>query len=395
MAESKPRRPKGSGATFRLPDGRFAHQVTVSPLPGDEAQRPRITRYGKTAAEARRRVAEAVVERERKAREAPAITVADYLTRWLRDAVRPVRRPRTIEGYESAIRRYVLPPLGTVQLAALSPSDIQRVYATLQTAGLHATAHLVHTILHAAFRRAVLWELLDRNPADRVERPKRPTGRRQALTRGEVGRLMAALTDHPDEALYLVALTTGMREGELVGLRWASVDWSSGTVDVIEQMQRLGGTVQPGPPKSLSRLVPVPTFVLAALRRHQERQAFARQSAGAEWQAWGLVFPTALGTPQPRGRLLKQWRKLAASLDLPPLTLHALRRSYATLARAAGVQVETVQHTLGHTHVSMTLDVYRQVQDEDRAQAARQIEAYLAPPDEGPPGADSGGLAKP
>lgn len=378
---AKPRRPKGSGSTFKLPDGRFAHQATVPPLPGDTARRPRITRYGKTAAQARKAVAAAIAARERDANAARHLTVAAFLERWLRDVVRPQRRPRTIEGYEGAIRRYIAPALGTVPLSDLGAADLQRMYATLQTAGLHSTASLVHTILHAALRRAVRWELLSRNPADLVERPKPRPKPRQALTRADAGRLIAALVDHPDEALYLVALTTGMRAGELLGLRWPAVDWQAGTIHVGEQVQWIAGKPEPGPPKSKSRLVPVPPFVLAALRRHQQRQTFARQAAGLYWQEQGLVFPTADGRPQRRAVWLVRWRKLAAAAGLPRFSLHDLRRSYATLARQAGAGLEVVQQTMGHATSAMTLDVYRQVQPADREAARQQLETFLAPPE--------------
>lgn len=394
MPDPKPRRPKGSGTTFRLPDGRYAHQATVPPLPGQSAKRPRLTRYGKTAAEARKRVAAAILERQRQATAAQHVTVADYLARWLRDAVRPVRRPRTIEGYEGALRRYVLPPLGALPLADLKPGDLQRVYATLQTAGLHSTASLVHTILHAAFRAAVRWELLDRNPADRVERPKPRPKPRQALTRDQAGRLIAALADHPDEALYLVALTTGMRAGELLGLHWPAVDWQAGTIHVGEQVQWIAGKPEPGPPKSLSRLVPVPPFVLAALRRHQERQQFLRLSAGPCWQEQGLVFPTATGSPQWRGAWLVRWRKLAEGLGLPRLSLHEIRHSAVTLARQAGASVEVVSAMAGHSSVAITLGVYRHVQPSDREAMRQQLEDFLAPPEPSPE-ADSDAQAKP
>lgn len=386
------RRPRGSGTTWLVAPGKWAHQQSVLPLPGDTAQRPRITRYGRTAAAARKAVAAAIAERERQARAASTLTVAAYLEQWLRDAVRPRRRPGTIGVYEGSIRRYLAPAIGHIRLSDLKPADLSRMYATLQTAGLHATASLVHTILHAALRQAVRWEMLDRNPADRVDRPKPQPKPRQALTRAEAARLIAALADHPEEALYLLALTTGMRAGELLGLRWPAVDWQAGEIAVTEQIQWRDGRPEPGPPKSKRRVVPVPPFALAALRRHQQRQAFMRQAAGPLWQEQGLVFPLDDGTPQRRQNWLIRWRALTASLGMPAYTLHELRHSAITLARQAGASVEVLQEMAGHSALSITMEVYRHVQPEDRAALRQQMEAFLAPddPERPAPGSTAG-----
>jgi integrase len=334
-----------------------------------------------TKRELERRVAEHIQAVARGTYADPGrLTVADFLTRWLAslDGVAPATRRR----YHDLLHRHVLPALGSRPLGQLTPLDLQALYAARQAAGLApTTVHLLHNVLHRALEQAVRWDLLARNPASRVQAPRpRPVAPR-AWDAAQAAAFLRAAAQTPEAALWLLALTTGMRRSELPGLRWEDVDLEHGTLSVRHARKRgAGGGWELGPPKTRRsrRQLALGPAVVAALRQHRARQAAARLAAGPAWADTGYVFTGPAGQPLHPNALQARYRRLVAAAGVPYLPLHGLRHTYATLALASGEHPKIVQERLGHSSISMTLDRYSHVTPSLQRAAAERFEALLA-----------------
>jgi integrase len=309
------------------------------------------------------------------------ITVAEYLDRWMVDYVEPSLAPKTQSAYRDVIRNHFVPALGSLDLVALRPSHIQALYTRLLGRLSARSVLRYHQVLHAALRQAVRWQLLTRNPADAVE-PPRP-GRREirALTPDQARAVMAAADPTPLGAFVRLALLTGMRRGELLGLRWADIEGDS--IHIQQTAQRIAGQgiVFRQPKTRLSRRsIALSSDAVAVLRQHRLRQAEARFLAGPAYQDRDLVFATGLGTPLEPGNVLRTWRRVVATAELPGLRIHDLRHGHATLMLGQGVHPKIVSERLGHASINITLDTYSHVLPGLQAAAAEALDSILAEP---------------
>jgi integrase len=222
--------------------------------------------------------------------------------------------------------------------------------------------HHVHTVLHTALAQAVRWGYVARNVADAVDPPAVPRQELRTLTPEEVGRLLAAARGTRLEALWTVAVCTGCREGELLGLRWEDVDWQAPAVLIQRTLTRapLGEPVFAEPKTAGSRrAVPLPAVAEAALRDHQARQEGHRRALGPDYADYGLVFATRLGTALQARNVIRSFKGLLEPAGLPrALRVHDLRHTTASLLLALGTDVPTTAAILGHAQSSTTLNVY-------------------------------------
>ena len=216
---------------------------------------------------------------------AETMTVAQFLDKWLAAAVKPSVKAKTYITYESLCRTAIAPRIGSKKLAKLTALDLQSLYTDLADAGLSPrSVHHVHRVLHRAFAQAVRWKILPRNPCDGATSPKAPRAELTVWSPQEADTFLVATREHPLHALYVLALTTGMRQGELLGLRWSDIDLNAGTLAVRRalQWQRGTGLVFTEPKTARSRRkIHLSQTALVALRAHQDRQAWARNAASA------------------------------------------------------------------------------------------------------------------
>jgi integrase len=313
------------------------------------------------------------------------LTVAEYLERWMTDYVGSLA-PKTQSTYHDIIQNHFVPALGSIDLVALRPSHIQSLYTRLLH-GLSARSVLrYHKVLHAALRQAVQWQLLVRNPADAVEAPRPERRQIRALTPAQARSIMAAADQTPLGAFVRLALLTGMRRGELLGLRWSDVDEAE--IHVQQTAQRIAGQgiVFRQPKTRLSRRsIALSPEAVAVLRAHRRRQAEARLLAGPAYHDRDLVFATGLGTPLEPGNVLRTWRRIVAAAGLPGLRIHDLRHGHATLMLGQGVHPKVVSERLGHASINITLDTYSHVLPGLQAAAAEALDTILT----GPPVAEA------
>jgi integrase len=379
MSTQKRRRGRGEGSIYKRKDGRWEGRFDVGIVNGARKRKPV---YGRT----RHEVAEKLTALAH-ARKAglPFVdertSVADFLHDWL-DVVKPTVRPRTWQRYSEYVRLHASPSIGHIRLSKLSPSNLQHLYAERLGTGLspQSVVHL-HRILHKALKQAMRWGLVARNVTELVDPPRVPKKEMRALTPDEAERLLSSATGNPLEALYVLAVTTGMREGELLALRWKEVDLNARTLSVVGSLQSIPGQgltiVEPKTARS-RRLIVMSTLATDALRAHRAEQAKQRLTLGTSWHDNDLVFPNGTGNPMnPSNLLRRSFQPLLERAGLPRIRFHDLRHTAATLLLSQGMHPKVVSEMLGHSDTGITLDLYSHVTPTMLQQAADAFDALF------------------
>lgn len=309
------------------------------------------------------------------------ITLADFLGQFLRDYAEVNCRPRTVQGYRDIVRVHLEPGLGSVRLSRLTAHDIQRYYAARLRGGLSPlTVRHHHRLLHRALEIAVMWELLERNPSRRITLPAVGPSPARALSADEVRRLLDAARP---TAYYLpihLALYTGFRRSELLGLRWRDVDFDRRVLRVERTMIYLKGQGHVwSEPKTRGsrRLVAIPEASALLLRSHRERMQ-------AEHQERGMVDVGEQLCAFPDGNLMKPdtltnaFIRLARGCGLDGVRFHDLRHTHASLLLGEGTPMHVVQSRLGHQSITTTVDIYGHVLAEADIAAGESFERVVS-----------------
>ncbi len=288
-------------------------------------------------------------------------TVAQYLSEWLVVKKTQVRE-RTFVRYQHLVVKHVFPVIGKKPLEKLTGQDLSMLYLQKQEDGLAPrTVVHIHRVLHTAFADAVMQGVLGRSPADLVRPPKAPQPEIRFLNADEAKQFLKAAQGDRLEALYVLALTTGMRQEELLGLKWDVVDLDGASLEVRRTLFWMTGRGPVwGEPKSdtSKRKISLAPTAVAALRRHKEKQAQER-AASKRWQDQGIVFCNTRGGPIEAANLLyRNYYPLLTKAKLPRMRFHDLRHSTASLLLALNESPKVVQELLGHSSIRLTLDVY-------------------------------------
>jgi integrase len=322
------------------------------------------------------------------------MTVGAWLTRWL-DIVTPEVSPKTIERYSGIVRNTLIPALGSSLIAKLTPADIQRAYSELATGGRRdgkegglsaRTRRHCHRVLHAALGRAVELQVLARNPATfrkgrlpKVERKEMVT-----LTAEQGQRFLAFISHSRVYWPVLIALATGMRRGEILALRWKSVDLLSNSgpsLRVVQSLEETKTGLRFKPPKNNKhRTITLPAFAVEALRRQKREQAEELLQLGVRQNGDTLVCGRADGEPKSPISLSQEFMRLVGRAKdiIPRVRFHDLRHSHATELLRSGVHVKIVSERLGHSSVAITLDLYSHVDAAMQADAAARLDAAFS-----------------
>ena len=346
----------------------------------DAGRRVRITR---TVRGSRRDADRALTKLLREVDTGTAVTVgratlARYLVEtWLPHAATRVR-PTTHRRYAALVRVQIVPRIGRVKLSALRPAHVQKVLDGMIAEGAAPASVLqCHRVLSSALRQAVRWQVLAVNPSDAV-RPPRPE--RAALHVPEpeqVRAILEAARGSVHELPILLAASTGMRRGEVLGLRWSAVDLDAGVARVVVTLQRSGGEVHYVAPKTdrSRRTISLPASVVVRLRAHRKEQTERRLLLGASWCDTDLVCDRGDGEHLDPDGLTNAFSRYAASA--PGTRLHDLRHAFATTLLTAGVHPKVVSEALGHASVAFTMDTYQHVLPTMGEQVAAAIETAL------------------
>jgi integrase len=317
--------------------------------------------------------------------EASPITVETYLEKWLTTAARPRLRDNTYREYGGLIDRYIKPVLGEKRLSDVRPLDVQAFYTSLTQKGLSPrTVRFTHSVLASAFKQAIRWRMLAHNPCDSVELPRKVGKEMQSLTPAEATSFLKEAASDRWCALFVLALATGLRPSEYFGLKWSDIDIEHGLVTVqrslIWRSYKSGDWYfgEPKTPRSRRR-IPLPASVVAALKEHRRHQAEERLKAGASYRNIDLVFATSEGQPLIRLNVIqKHFKPILKSAKLPDtLRLYDLRHTCATLLLAANENPKVVSERLGHSSITLTMDIYSHVLPDMQQAATEKLEKML------------------
>ena len=357
------------GSIYKRKDGRWVGVFST----GDGR---RVARYGRTRPEAVQKMADA--QRAHQDGMLPRdgrLTVEGFSRQWL-DGVRISNGEKTAETYEWAIDKHIVPRMGRLRLSDVQPRHLESVYREMAQDGkAPATVRKVHVAVGTMFEKAHRLGLIPRNPVRLAETPKVPKREPQMLDRAELRKFITAAGNSRLEALFILAVTSGARSGELLGLRWSDVETEAsqihirGALHLTRSGLSLAETKTPGSVRTLA----LSHVAIDGLHRHMTRQNEEALRLGPAWgNEWGLVFVNEVGDPLDRRNVLRRHlRPLLKHAGLPPLTFHDLRHVAGSLALDQGVPLTVVSRALGHTDLTTTARIYmHQIKGSERKVAA-------------------------
>lgn len=365
-------RAKGEGTIRKRPDGRYEARLAVDGR--------RLSFFAKTQREALQKLRQGQSRQDQHLPTVPAkLTVAEYLASWV-EGKKISLRPESWRRYDARIRLHIEPRIGAIRLVKLEPGHLRGLYAELLTVVSATTVQHIHGLLHLALQDALREDLVARNVAALVKAPKRDTPEMRALRPDEVRQLLDAAKGERLEAFFTMAITTGLRLGELQALAWTDIDFDRQRLTVRRTLAQDGRAVfsPSSSRKNHLRQVWLSEVVIQGLERHRATQEAERQAAGTAWTEHNLVFTNAVGGPLD-GRNLRRrsFPVLLAKAGLPRFRIHDLRHTAATLLLTEGVPVKVVAELLGHADVSTTLRIYAHVLEGAQAQAVSAMDRIL------------------
>ncbi|SEG91101.1 Site-specific recombinase XerD [Thermomonospora echinospora] len=422
------KRANGEGTIYQRKDGRYEGAAFVPTTAGTFK---RVRLYGRTHDEVRRKLTKLLEQADQGIPvAAESWTVGQYLTYWLDNVVRPERKPRTAQGYESVIRLYLIPELGNKRLGKLAARDVRAFISRVRALclcckhGVDAAREVprccalkggeccqsrlsvrmvqsIHAVLRNALETAVREEVIPRNVAKlvQVSAPKYKVNR--GLTVDQARAVLQAAKDERLYALYVLALCLGLRRGELLGLRWQDIALmpcracdgeggeadgaecevcagngiESATLEVVQTLQRVGGALRFVRPKTddSERTIPLPALCITALCEHKIRQHAERADAWPDWQDHGLVFPSRLGTPMEPDNLRRSWGRIRETAGLEGVRFHDMRHTCVSLLLHLGVAPDVVREIVGHSDIEVTMTIYAHTSLDEKRAALRKL----------------------
>src|SRR5919202_1597079 len=373
------RRGHGEGSIYQRRDNGV--WCTAVDLGWVDGKRKRKYIYGKT----RKEVAEKLKIVLRDQQQGMPIaterqTVAQFLERWLEEQVKSKNRPTTCESYSRTVHLHILPALGRIPLAKLTPQEVQALLHRKQEEG-HSPRHrqYIRSILRTALAQALKWGLVARNAAALTDAPQVERFETHPLIPQQAQAFLEATRGDRLEALYRIALSLGLRRGEVLGLRWEDVDFDRQTVRITQALPAIKGKLRLAPLKTASsrRILPLSAMLVADLKAHRVQQFEERLKEGTRWQEHGLVFTTSIGTPISPRNLVRSFKAVLTRAGLPDIRFHDLRHSRASLLAAQGVPARVAMDVLGHSNIQTTQNIYTHVFDDAKRQAADALEQIL------------------
>lgn len=364
------------GSIFQRADERWVAMISL-------AGGQRKSFYGKTRQDVQRKLAAAQRDVEVGL---PVLTdrqtVAQYLTSWL-ETTKPTIEFTSWNRNRQYVELHIVPRVGQTRLRDLTAQQVQHLYTDRINAGLSSsTVHHLHATLHKALKDAERLGLVARNVCKLVNAPRMAETEIHPLSQAQARVLLQAVARTPIEPLYVIALATGMRLSELLGLCWADVDLDAqptAVVRVCRQLKRAEGEWVWKEPKTKRsrRQIALPDSAAAVLRRHKLQQQVERLRLGPVWEDHDLVFCTQTGRPLMPGNVYRQLMRVLKRAGLPHIRFHDLRHTAATLLLSARVNPKVVSEMLGHASITITLDIYSHVLPDMQQDAADAMGRFL------------------
>jgi integrase len=386
----------------KLKDGTYSKRITVGSDQSTGKQK-RITVTGKTQAEVRSNAQKARLEAEQGVYKDPSkITVKEWLSQWLEVYAKPAVRQSTFVSYEGYINNHIVPSFGAIQIFSLRADTVQRFYndkmdsgrrdkavnqktgeLEIKAGGLSAkTIRNLHNMLHKAFDQAYKNSLVLKNVIDLVTPPRVVKTEMRVLTQEEQKGLLEQAREHRLGIVVILGLGTGMRIGEMLALKWTDIDFNNKLLFVrhtINRLKNYGGDTKTviviGEPKTEKsrRTIPLDDNLIERLKGHKKIQLSERLKAGNAYDSQDYAFANELGSPVEPRTYQDIFHKLTKQAEISNVNIHALRHTFATRALEAGIPAKTVSEILGHSTVSITLDLYSHVSVDTKRAAIEKI----------------------
>lgn len=311
------------------------------------------------------------------------MTIKELLDQWLEVYAKANLRPTTYTKYKRHITNHIIPAIGSIEIAKIKPLHIEKLLVSKRTGGRldgkegglsSSTIMDLYKILSGVFQSAVKWELVQRNIMDAVAPPKQEKSALKVWNPEQVKWFLSYLRDHRLYPFYSIALSTGMRRGELLGLRWQDIDWDNQRLAISQTLVVVNGRLQlsKGKTRGSHGVIALSDAEITILRRQRRRQLEELIALGKRNDA-DLVFLSEEGTPLHPGNLLRHLQTTADIIGLPRITLHGLRHTCATLMLLAGVHPKVVAERLRHSRISTAMDLYSHVLPSMQREAADKL----------------------
>ncbi|MER0429166.1 tyrosine-type recombinase/integrase [Streptomyces microflavus] len=372
----KKRNPNGAGSIWRRKDGRYEARVYV---PQPDGTRKRKAVYGSTWDECDAKRQELVL-RDRQGIPTPtrSAKLSEWLPYWLEEFVRDDRKKTTYAKYETHVRRYLIPHIGSKRLETLGAADVRRMLTAVTAQASAATAKESHRVLRSALTAACREELISRNVVKLVPAPRVQSRELKPWDLEETATFLETARKDPLYTAFVLAVALGLRRGEVLGLRWSDIDLERRTLTVRNQIQRVQKELYADSTKNRrTRAIPVPLMCVAPLRWQRLRQVAQRLAAGQAWHDSDYVFTTRTGrTIEPRN-LSRSFERITEDAGLRRIRLHDARHGCATLLFSAGVPARVVMEILGHSQIAVTMNIYTHVSNENRKEAMEHMDRLL------------------
>jgi integrase len=314
-------------------------------------------------------------------------SVAEYLNEWLNHVEQTNIGRKTFQLHKEHIGKYIVPLIGNISLLRLEPFDIETMYMKLRKSGRikskgglsEQTIKHIHSTLNNALKRAVKWKLLTNNPCIDVDKPIPKKTEMQALDENETAALLQSAKNTRLYAPILVAVTTGLRRGELLALRWKDIDFKRHKLNVIQSVEVTKTSLGFKEPKSKSgkRSIALPQVTVDIFLKHRKEQNEQRLMLGAGYKNLDLVFPNYDGAIWHPDVFSNVFRRHAVKINLKTTRFHDLRHTHATQLLLQGIHPKVVQERLGHSSIVITLDTYSHVLPNMQEEAAEKIDSIF------------------
>ena len=381
------RRGNGEGSIYQRKDGRWC--ATMNMGYNGEGKRVRRTIYGSTKKQVQEKLVRLQTQKlDGTLGEPTKLTVTQFLDRWLEDSAKPTIRESTYENYRLMIRLHIVPYIGGVVLSKLTPAHVQGMQSRILNTGVSPrTCQLARQILHRAIEQGVKWGMVPRNVCDAVDPPRVPKRPMKTFTPEQAFRFLKEAEQDRLSAMYVLAISAGLRMGELLAIQWQDIDFDAGTLSVQRGLVEVNGRQLIQEPKTAKgrRMVDLPRFAVDALLEHRKR-TLAEGHARIPWvfctKGGELLRKNNVRSSSYMGILKRANQKFTEQAEkkgvipelLPIIRFHDLRHTAATIMLSQGVHPKIVQERLGHSTISMTLDTYSHVLPTMQKEAVEKLD---------------------
>lgn len=338
----------------------------------------------------RKAALERFVERQRDlnngvGRERPDVTLRELAADWIAHKQSQGRRAATLRGYEEMLRDFILPRLGPIKVRELTVLDVQRAVhhwttqprkdgRTDRETVSPRTVQYAYRTLSTMLKQAMRWQIVSQNVAELVESPSVPRPERSWWSAEQAAQFLGVAQDHMHGIVFALALLTGLRKGELLGLRWQDVDWDANMLTIRQKQDHRHPRTFDAPKSDAGyRTIGLDEETMQLLRAHQTAQKRQRLIAGEAYQDWGLVCATGIGTPLLPSNVRREFNKLIAKANVPKIRFHDLRHTHGSLLRAAGADFRVIANRLGHAQVSFTIQTYTHASTDAQVPSASAV----------------------